>query len=199
MHNNIFLQDCIFMAGVNNVNGFPNYDFPEVAFIGRSNVGKSSIINSITNKNKLARVSNFPGRTRQVNFFNLGYKIILVDLPGYGYAKISKVELKNLRTLIQTYVTKRSKLKRVFLLVDARHGLKELDTDIMKEMDHAATAYQIVLTKCDKCSKQNLEALKENILATQMNHPAMNAKIIMTSSKEKTGIETLRLEILDLL
>ncbi|MFN7038887.1 MAG: ribosome biogenesis GTP-binding protein YihA/YsxC [Alphaproteobacteria bacterium] len=191
----LFAQECQFVAGAANVPAIPKLDLPEIAFAGRSNVGKSSLINSLTNRNSLARVSHTPGATKQINFFSLGNKIMLVDLPGHGYAKVSKKELLGWSKLIMDYLKGRPNLKRVCLLIDSRRGIKESDELLMKLLDEVAVIYQIILTKTDKISKEELENSIKLIEATMLNHPALHPEIIATSSREKTGINHLQMEL----
>ena len=137
-----------FITSAVSVKQYPADDFPEFAFVGRSNVGKSSLINALTGRKMLARTSNTPGRTQQINFFQLGEKLMLVDLPGYGYAKASKRSVQNWTNLLKLYLKGRAQLRRVCLLIDARHGIKKTDQNIMKLLDQAAVSYQVILTKC---------------------------------------------------
>jgi GTP-binding protein len=193
----IFSGSCDFVIGAMSIDAIPPTNLPEVAFIGRSNVGKSSLINALTNRNSLARVSQTPGCTRQINFFNLGEKLYLVDMPGYGYAKRDKQEKAQWKDLIYYYLTGRQQLKRAYVLIDARHPLKKDDVTTMKYLDDYAISYQLVLTKADKTSKkelqENIEALKEAIKP----HPACHPEVLVTSSDDKTGIDTLRIEIMN--
>ncbi len=191
----LFSGSCDFVIGAMSLESIPPTSLPEVAFIGRSNVGKSSLINALTNRKSLARVSQTPGCTRQINFFNLGEKVYLVDMPGYGYAKRDKSEKAKWKDLIYYYLTGRQQLKRAYLLIDSRHPLKKDDTDTMKYLDDAAVSYQVVLTKADKPSKKELD---ENIKAVSekiKEHAACHPEILFTSSEEKIGIDDLRLEI----
>ncbi|MEM9469006.1 MAG: ribosome biogenesis GTP-binding protein YihA/YsxC [Pseudomonadota bacterium] len=189
----LFAGSCDFVLGVAGLEQLPAADRAEVAFAGRSNVGKSSLINTLTNRKDLARTSNTPGRTQQLNFFDLGGKIYLVDMPGYGYAKVSKKQREDWNALIFSYLQGRPNLRRVFILVDSRHGLKDTDIELMKMLDKAAVTYQIVLTKCDK-GKQ-LSALKEKIVLALKKHPAAYPEILATSSVKETGIEKFRATI----
>ena len=174
---------------------WPDHDLPEICLAGRSNVGKSSLINTLTNHQKLAKVSGTPGKTRTLNFFNINDKIHLVDLPGYGFAKAPTEEVKKWQNVIFTYLRGRPNLRRVFLLIDGRHGLKKVDTDIMKMLDEAAVTYQLVFTKADKVShKELLKAIHEAELIIK-NHPAAHSLILSTSSEKKKGLENVRAEI----
>ncbi|MCY4065501.1 MAG: ribosome biogenesis GTP-binding protein YihA/YsxC, partial [Rhodospirillaceae bacterium] len=152
----LFAQECSFVAGVVQVGGLPPDALPEVAFAGRSNVGKSSLINALTNRKALARTSNTPGRTQQINFFDLGGRLCLVDLPGYGYARASKDKVRRWNALIRDYLRGRASLRRVCLLIDARRGLTPGDREIMGLLDASAVSYQIVLTKSDKLHESEL-------------------------------------------
>jgi GTP-binding protein len=146
----LFRQPAVFVKGVVDVGGLPDGDMPEVAFAGRSNVGKSSLLNALLGRQGLARTSNTPGRTREVNYFLLGERLHIVDMPGYGYARASKTLVRGWNQLIQDYLRGRTQLKRVFLLIDSRHGVKENDSATMELMDKSAVSYQLVLTKIDK-------------------------------------------------
>ena len=188
----LFAQQCTFVAGVVQVGGLPPDALPEVAFAGRSNVGKSSLINALTNRKTLARTSNTPGRTQQINFFDLGGRLCLVDLPGYGYARASKDKVRRWNALIRDYLRGRAGLRRVCLLIDARHGLKPGDREVMALMDAAAVSYQIVLTKSDKLHGSDLEArLAETVQATA-RRPACHPDIAATSAERGRGIPELR-------
>src|SRR6478736_7785019 len=170
----LFKAPSTFVKGVVRVADLPQDGRPEVAFAGRSNVGKSSLINALTRQKSLARVSVTPGRTRELNFFTLGkdHALYLVDMPGYGYAKASKSAVKGWTRLIGDYLKGRRELKRVFLLIDARHGIKPNDQETMTLLDEAAVSYQAVLTKADKPKASELEARKEKIANDLAKHPA---------------------------
>jgi GTP-binding protein len=191
----LFAQDCDFLRGVPSLVDLPDFGQPEVAFAGRSNVGKSSLINALTGRSTLARVSNTPGRTQQLNFFSLGNRLVLVDMPGYGYAKASKSAIAQWNTLIQLYLKGRTTLARVYVLVDSRHGLKENDLEMMRMLDVAAVSYRIVLTKVDKVSTTALQELQKEIEHLIKVHPAAFPQISLTSSEKKLGIAQLRAEI----
>lgn len=190
----IFSGECDFILGVNNLTQLPDADMPEVAFAGRSNVGKSSLLNALTNRKDLARTSNTPGRTQQLNFFNLADVIYLVDMPGYGYAKVSKTQRSEWDNLIFDYLRGRPNLRCVFVLVDSRHGLKDSDEELMKMLDTAAVPYRIILTKADK-GKQ-LDAMKEEIAGQLKKHPAAWPSVMATSSWKNEGFAELRSVIL---
>ncbi len=170
----------------------PPPTLPEIAFAGRSNVGKSSLINALLERKSLARVSHTPGRTQQLNFFCLGDKFYIVDMPGYGYAAVSKTKVKVWSRLIQDYLKGRGPLKRVFLLIDSRHGFKTTDEAVMEELDKAAVSYQIVLTKADKSTPEHLEALIESLTVSLKKHPAAFPTPILTSSHTNQGLDPLR-------
>lgn len=192
----IFAGQCDFVMGVAQLHQLPEDEMPEVAFAGRSNVGKSSLINTLTNRKDLARTSNTPGRTQELNFFNLGGLINLVDMPGYGYAKVSKEQRSEWNALIFDYLRGRPQLRCVFVLIDARHGIKDSDEELMKMLDKAAMPYRIVLTKADK--GKGLDALKADILQTLTKHGAAYPGVIATSSWKNQGFEELRATIIRL-
>ncbi len=197
--NRLFRHPCTFVKGVVNVSGLPSDALPEVAFAGRSNVGKSSLLNALVGQKALARTSNTPGRTREVNYFLLDESAYLVDLPGYGYAKASKKEVAGWNRLIQDYLTGRASLRRVFLLIDARHGLKASDAPTLELMDVAAVSYQAVLTKADKVKAAELEKVIERTAKELSKHPAAFPGIIATSARKGTGLPELRAAILTLM
>jgi GTP-binding protein len=190
----LFKGPCTFVKGVVAIDGLPQDGKPEVAFAGRSNVGKSSLINALTGQKSLARVSVTPGRTRELNFFTLGKddEFYLVDMPGYGYARASKAEVKGWTRLIQDYLKGRRELKRVFLLIDARHGLKVSDREIMTLMDEAAVSYQGVLTKADKPKASELAAIESKVGTELAKRPAAYPQLIATSARTGAGIPELR-------
>ena len=188
----LFRRPCTFLKGVVAVDGLPEPRPLEVAFAGRSNVGKSSLINALAGQKTLARTSNTPGRTREINFFTLDDEIYLVDLPGYGYAKASKDQVRGWNRLIRDYLRGRSTLRRVFLLIDARHGLKDTDQEILELMDAAAVSYQAVLTKADKLKASELEAVIARTAAALAKHPAAHPELIATSARKGDGLEELR-------
>jgi GTP-binding protein len=193
----LFKAPSTFVKGVVRVADLPGEGRPEVAFAGRSNVGKSSLINALTGQKSLARVSVTPGRTRELNFFTLGKDgaFYLVDMPGYGYARVSKAEVKGWTRLIQDYLKGRRELKRVFLLIDARHGLKGSDREIMTLMDEAAVSYQGVLTKADKPKAGDLAAIEEKVVSELAKHPAAYPQLIATSARTGAALPELRAAI----
>jgi GTP-binding protein len=182
-----------FIAGTTTAEALPPPSLPEVAFAGRSNVGKSSLINALTGHNTLARVSHTPGRTQQINFFDLGGRLMLVDLPGYGFAAVGREQSGAWTRLITLYLKGRTSLRRLCLLVDGRHGLKESDRATMTELDRAALSYQIVLTKADKVTEGGLASLKRAITAELARHPAAHPEIIATSAHKGEGMAELRI------
>ena len=191
----LFAQRCDFVAGAAAVGQFPETDIPEIAFAGRSNVGKSSLINTLTGRKSLARTSNTPGRTQQLNFFDLGGRLMIADLPGHGFARAPKRTVDNWTALVRAYLKGRAPLRRACLLVDARHGLKDVDREVMKLLDKAAVSYQIVLTKCDKAKAGELAARIETIAAEIARHPAAHPEIFATSAVSGDGIAELRAEL----
>ena len=188
----LFAQSCSFIAAAAEAEGLPATSLPEVAFAGRSNVGKSSLINALTGRKTLARISHTPGRTRQINFFELAGRLILVDLPGYGYARAAKSEVKRWSALIEQYLKGRPQLRRVLLLIDSRHGPKDIDRRVMAELDEAAVSYQIVLTKADKPKPDALAATQTAIEREAARHPAAHPDIAVTSAAAGAGIAELR-------
>lgn len=188
----LFTQQCTFMLGVANMNQVPVLDFPEVAFAGRSNVGKSSLINTLTGHKALARTSNTPGRTRELNYFNLGNHVAIVDMPGYGYARASKDDIKRWNANIKKYLLGRRNLRRVFILVDSRHGLKPSDLEMMDMLDEAGVPYQIILTKCDKLTQKMRADLEGKIQSAIKKRAAASPFIFSTSSAKNIGLEHVR-------
>lgn len=194
-----FTRPCDFMLSVARLEQLPEPELDEVAFAGRSNVGKSSLINALFNQKKLAKTSATPGRTQQLNFFDFDNKLYLVDLPGYGYAKAPENLVKQWQQMLKTYLRGRPNLRRVFLMIDSRHGLKKDDLDIMKMLDECAVAYQIILTKIDKISAQELQKIYDKTLSELKNHPAGLNDILATSAEKKLGLEVLKAEIFSLM
>jgi GTP-binding protein len=176
----------------------PETTMDEVAFAGRSNVGKSSLINALFNQKKLAKTSSTPGRTQQLNFFNFDNKLYLVDLPGYGYAKAPEALVRQWQAVLRAYLRGRPTLRRVFLMIDARHGIKKDDENMMKMLDEAAVSYQIVLTKTDKISAAETEKVCRDTLAKIKNHAAALNDILLTSSEKKIGLDEFKAEICSL-
>ena len=192
----LFAHPVAFMMGAAKIDGLPSPDLPEVAFAGRSNVGKSSLINALVGHKKLARASNEPGRTREVNFFVLDQQLRLVDLPGYGFAKVSRSTAEDFQNLGRAYLRGRPNLKRVYLLIDARHGLKDVDDEALKALDISAVSYQIVLTKADKLKPGAVATLVEATLKAIAKRPAAFPRILATSSEKGVGLPELRAEIM---
>ncbi len=188
----LFAQECVFVAGAASVDILPPPDLDEIAFAGRSNVGKSSLLNALAGRKSLARTSHTPGRTQQLNLFRLGERLMLVDLPGYGYARASKSSIESWTQLIVDYLRGRPNLRRLCLLIDGRHGLKDSDREIMVLLDKDAVAYQIVLTKTDKTRPDELAARIETLAKELRGHPACHPEIIVTSARKGDGIAGFR-------
>ncbi len=195
----LFARECVFVAGAPNIPALPPIGLPEIAFAGRSNVGKSSLVNALTGRRTLARVSHTPGRTQQLNFFDLGGHLSLVDMPGYGYAAVSKTMIAEWSTLIEQYLRGRASLQRIFLLVDARHGLKDVDREQMTSFDRAAASYQVVLTKGDALKPAERVTRVAETEAGLAKHPAAFPQVILTSSETGAGIADLRESVARLL
>ncbi len=191
----LFRKQCEFVAGAATLDRIPMSRQPEVAFAGRSNVGKSSLLNALTKKKNLARTSKTPGCTRQINFFLLGEDAMLVDLPGYGYARASKKEVDGWNRLIYDYLLGRPNLKQVCLLIDSRRGVKENDEEIMNLLDEDAVSYQIILTKTDKQSKEGVDKIIEHIHEIGAKHPALHPEVLQTSARDGKGFDVLRARI----
>jgi GTP-binding protein len=188
----LFAQQCQFVFGATGSSAMPEETLPEVAFIGRSNVGKSSLINALTGRRDLARMSRTPGRTRQINFFDLGGRLMLVDLPGYGYAAAAKTEIAQWTRLMQRYLQGRATLQRACLLIDSRHGILAADEPMMRLCDAAALSYQVVLTKADKPRPAELAAVRDGVAATISRHGAAHPEILAVSAQKGLGIAELR-------
>ena len=191
----LFAKPCYFILGATREEHMPCTNLPEIAFAGRSNVGKSTLLNTLTGYKRLARTSNTPGRTQEINFFNLDNTMVIADLPGYGYAKASKSRVKSWTTLVKKYLKGRVQLRRACLLIDSRHGIKRSDQEIMSILDTAAVNYQIVLTKTDKISRGEEKHLLSHITSKQTTHTALHPVTITTSSKKGIGINNLRAEL----
>lgn len=199
----LFSRECAFVAGVANWEAMPSDDIlkhlPEIAFCGRSNVGKSSLVNALTGRKSLVRTSQTPGHTRQLNFFNLADTMMLVDVPGYGYAKAPKHEIKRWTEVLFTYLRGRQQLMRVCLLIDARQGVRDTDEEMMKLLDDAAVSYQMVLTKCDKVSAEERARVIAAVEAVAGKHPAAHPYVLATSADERIGIDELQASLLEAL
>lgn len=188
----LFAGPIEFLKGVVAMAGLPPADRIEVCFAGRSNVGKSSLINALTGRKGLARASNTPGRTQEINFFNVGTSHYLVDLPGYGYANAPVAIVARWQKLLKQYLSGRQTLRRAFVLIDARHGIKAVDEEIMSLMDSSALTFQVVMTKVDKIKTSERDAVLAQVRAALVKHPAAYPEIIVTSSEKGEGIPTLR-------
>ncbi len=194
----LFTREPTFVRGVVNMDGLPGSQLPEVAFAGRSNVGKSSLINALLGRSGVARTSNTPGRTQEINFFDLDHRLMLVDLPGYGFAQAPKGKVELWTQLIRDYLRGRTELRRVLLLIDSRHGLKESDRDTMALLDKAAVVYQIVLTKADKPKPAEVEAVADKVRADIAKRTAAHPHVLITSSEKGTGLAEVRMELFNL-
>ena len=194
----LFARPCEFMLGAARIEQLPDTDMPEVAFAGRSNVGKSSLINALVGQKKLARASNEPGRTRELNLFLLDGRVRLVDLPGYGWARADRKTAAKFQNLGRQYLRGRPNLKRVYLLIDSRHGLKSVDTEALDALDLSAVSYQIVLTKADKLRPAALiDKVAADTLKAIAKRPAAFPRVAATSSESGFGIPELRAEIME--
>jgi GTP-binding protein len=191
----LFAGPCEFLKGVTSMEALPPADRLEVCFAGRSNVGKSSLINALTGRKSLARASNTPGRTQEINYFSLGEARYLVDLPGYGFAEAPRPVVARWQALLKAYLAGRASLRRAFVLIDARHGLKPVDAEIMGLLDHAAVTFQTVLTKADKPRPGELGKVVASLGEKLARHPAAFPEIIVTSSETGEGLATLRATI----
>jgi GTP-binding protein len=188
----VFAREARFVAGANEAAALPCDNLPEIAFAGRSNVGKSSLLNALIGRRTLARTSKTPGRTRQINFFDLDSRLMLVDLPGYGHAEAPRTEVRRWTALLRHYLQTRAGLRRVCLLVDARHGIKEIDRRLMDMLDEAGVSYQIVLTKTDKLGSNELAMIAQQTAAQVARRTAAHPEIHLTSAIERRGIAPLR-------
>ncbi len=190
-----FARPAVFLLGAARIDQLPPADLPEVAFAGRSNVGKSSLLNALTGRRDLARVSNEPGRTREVNLFLVDERLRLADLPGYGFARASRKEAAKFQNLGWSYLRGRPNLKRVYLLIDGRHGLKAVDGEALDALDKAAVSYQLVLTKLDKLKPGEGERRAAETLKAVSRRPAAFPRVAVTSAEKGTGIADLRAEV----
>ncbi len=188
----LFAGPVTFVKGVVAMPGLPPADRPEVCFAGRSNVGKSSLINALTGRKSLARASNTPGRTQEINYFALGDARYMVDLPGYGYAEAPVAVVRTWQALLKAYLSGRQTLRRAFVLIDMRHGVKTVDEEILTLLDRAAVTFQAVLTKADKVSRADQARTLDQVRGALAKHPAAFPELIVTSAEKGDGIETLR-------
>lgn len=188
----LFAGETDFLKGVVAMDGMPPADRIEVCFAGRSNVGKSSLINALTGRKALARTSNTPGRTQEINFFTLAASHYLVDLPGYGFAEAPLAVVQKWQRLLKAYLSGRQTLRRAFVLIDSRHGVKPVDEEILSLLNKSAVTFQVVLTKVDKLKKGELDGIISQVSAALLKHPAAFPEIVLTSSEKGDGIATLR-------
>jgi GTP-binding protein len=195
----LFAGPIEFLKSAPELQFLPDPNVPEIAFAGRSNVGKSSLLNALTGRKGLARTSNTPGRTQELNIFDVGVplRLRLVDMPGYGFAEAPKDLVRRWRGLVENYLRGRAVLKRALVLIDARHGLKDIDREVMRMLDNAAVNYQLVLTKTDKVKPTALTATLEATAAEAAKHPAAHPRVFTTSSETGSGIAELRTAILE--
>jgi GTP-binding protein len=188
----LFAGPCAFVTVAAQLDQIPETRLPEVAFAGRSNVGKSSLINALTGRKTLARTSNTPGRTQHLIFFDLGGRLVLTDLPGYGYARAPKVQVDRWTRLVDAYLRGRPALRRALLLIDARHGVKDVDRRVMTMLDRAAVSYQLVLTKADKISQCDQDAVNAAVSAEVLQHTAAHPEVLTTSARDGVGLAEVR-------
>lgn len=188
----LFAGESLFVKGVVAMSGLPDADRMEVCFAGRSNVGKSSLINALTGTKGLARASNTPGRTQEINYFTQGPELYLVDLPGYGYANAPLAVVEKWQKLLKRYLSGRQTLRRAFVLIDSRHGVKDVDEEIMSLLDSSAVTFQCVMTKADKVKIKDRDRVIEQVRTALARHPAAYPEIVLTSSEKGDGIATLR-------
>jgi GTP-binding protein len=188
----LFAAECTFVAGAAALEQIPEATLSEIAFAGRSNVGKSSLVNALTGRKTLARVSHTPGRTQQINFFTLGQRLMLADLPGYGFAKVSKSKVESWTQMTRDYLRGRTSLRRVCVLIDSRHGLKPVDLEAMAVLDESAVSYQVVLTKSDEPKAAELAAVRAATERDIARRPAAHPEVLATSAREGSGIPELR-------
>ncbi|WP_435310835.1 ribosome biogenesis GTP-binding protein YihA/YsxC [Primorskyibacter sedentarius] len=188
----LFAAESQFLKGVVAMDGLPEADRLEVCFAGRSNVGKSTLINALTGTKALARASNTPGRTQEINFFTQGATHYLVDLPGYGYANAPLPVVEKWQRLLKKYLSGRANLRRAFVLIDTRHGVKAVDEEIMTLLDQSAVTFQVVMTKADKVKAAERDKILDQVRGALSKHPAAYPEIVLTSSEKSEGIETLR-------
>jgi GTP-binding protein len=195
----LFSGPVAFLKSAPELRFLPEPAHPEIAFAGRSNVGKSSLLNRLTNRKDLARTSNTPGRTQELNIFEVGQpvQLRLIDMPGYGFAKAPKDLARKWRYLVNDYLRGRPVLKRALVLIDSRHGIKEIDREVMKMLDDAAVSYRVVLTKADKIKASELESVERATQEEARKHPAAHPEIIVTSSEKGLGMDRLRTAVLE--